>query len=80
MPVLGLGGTTNTPVGGLVARVLVVTNFAELTARAAEASGRIVVYNPPFTSYGDTVRFRYQGSVEAAKAGVHALRINPVKV
>ncbi|MCC6231152.1 MAG: peptidase M28 family protein, partial [Verrucomicrobiales bacterium] len=78
IPVLGLGGTTSTPAGGIEARVLVVTNFAELTARAAEARGRIVVFNPAFTSYGDIVRFRFQGAVEAAKVGAVASLVRSV--
>ncbi len=78
VPVLGLGGTTNTPAGGIEARVLVVTNFAELTLRAAEAKGRIVVFNPAFTSYGEIVRFRYIGAVEAAKVGAVASLVRSV--
>ena len=77
-PVLGFGGTVATPAGGITAPVLVVTNFAELTARAAEAQGRIVVFNAPFTSYGDSVRYRWSGAVEAAKKGGNNRRLGPV--
>ncbi len=72
LPVLGFGGTVATPADGLTAPVLVVTNFAELTQRAAEAKGRIVVFNAPFTDYGDSVRYRWSGATEAAKAGAVA--------
>ncbi|MBX3745312.1 MAG: M20/M25/M40 family metallo-hydrolase [Verrucomicrobiae bacterium] len=72
LPLLGLGGTTNTPSGGLTAPVLVVTNFQELRARGAEAAGRMVVFHPPWTSYGEIVRYRYRGAVEAAKVGAVA--------
>jgi carboxypeptidase Q len=72
LPLLGLGGSTNTPPEGITAPVLVVTNFTELEARMSEAAGRIVVYDFPFTSYGESVRFRYRGAVEAAKAGAVA--------
>lgn len=72
LPVLGFGGTVATPAGGITAPVLVVTNFAELTARADEAKGRIVVFNAPFTSYGDSVRYRWSGAVEAARVGAVA--------
>lgn len=78
LPVLGLGGSVGTPPGGVTAPVLVVTNFAELASRAAEARGRIVVFNAPFTDYGDTVRFRVNGAVEAAKAGAVASLIRSV--
>jgi len=67
-----LGGTVATPPGGIVADVLVVTNFLELTNRAAEARGKIVLFDVPFTRYGDTVRYRWAGAVEAAKAGAVA--------
>jgi carboxypeptidase Q len=72
LPVLGLGGTTNTPASGITAPVLVVTNFAELEARADEVAGRIAVFHPPFVSYNDIVRYRYQGASAAARAGAVA--------
>lgn len=75
---LGLGGSIGTPPEGLTAPVLVVTNYAELGQRTAEARGRIVVFNAPFTEYGDTVRFRATGAIEAAKAGAVASLIRSV--
>lgn len=78
LPMLGLGGSVGTPEAGITARVLVVTNFAELTDRAAEAKGRIVVFNAPFTSYGDTVRYRYLGAIASAKAGAVASLVRSV--
>ncbi len=78
LPLLGLGGTTNTPPDGVTASVLVVTNFAELKARAEEARGRIVVFHPPYTAYGETVRYRVSGAIEAAKAGAVASLVRSV--
>lgn len=78
LPLLGLGGTTNTPVEGISADVLVVSSFAELEKRAAEAKGRMVVFNPPFTEYGDTVRYRSRGAAAAAKVGAIASLIRSV--
>ena len=78
LPMLGLGGSVGTPPGGITAPVSVVTNFAELAQRAAEVRGRIVVFNVPFTEYGETVRFRSQGAIEAAKAGAVASLIRSV--
>jgi carboxypeptidase Q len=78
LPVLGLGGTIATPPGGVTAEVLVVTNFTELTNRAAEARGRIVLFNAPFTRYGETVRYRWAGASEAAKAGAVASLVRSV--
>ena len=78
LPMLGLGGSVATPPGGITAPVVVVGDFAELTRRAAEARGRIVLFDAPFTEYGQTVRFRTQGAVEAAKAGAVASLIRSV--
>ena len=78
LPMLGLGGSIATPVGGILAEVLVVGSFEELTARADEAGGRIVLYNVPFTSYGQTVRYRSQGAIEAARVGAAASLVRSV--
>lgn len=69
---LGLGGTPATPPGGLTAEVLVVGSFEELTSRAAEVPGHVVLFDVPFTDYGQTVRFRGRGPVEAARLGAVA--------
>ena len=78
LPMLGLGGSIDTPPEGITAEVLVVTNFTELTHRAAEAKGKIVLFNAPFTRYGETVQFRWAGASEAAKAGAVASLIRSV--
>ena len=44
---LGLGGTVATPPGGLEAEVLVVESFNDLRTHAADAKGRIVLFNEP---------------------------------
>jgi carboxypeptidase Q len=78
LPMLGLGGSIATPPEGITAPVLVVKSFADLRERAAEAAGRIVVFNVPFTSYHETVQIRVRGAVEAAKAGAVASLIRSV--
>ena len=78
MPMLGLGGSVGTPKGGITAEVLVVSSFDELQKRAAEAKGKIVLYDVPFTSYGETVRYRGNGAIEAAKAGAVASLVRSV--
>jgi carboxypeptidase Q len=78
LPMLGLGGSIGTPVDGITAEVVVVSSFQELTSRAAEARGRIVLYDVPFTSYGETVQYRTNGAIEAAKAGAVASLIRSV--
>src|SRR5580692_5646626 len=72
LPMLGLGGSIATPPEGITAEVLVVESFAELTQRAAEAANKIVLFNVPYTTYGDTVAIRRSGAIEAARAGAVA--------
>jgi carboxypeptidase Q len=69
LPMAGLGGSVGTPGPGINAPVLVVRNFAELKQRGGEARGRMILFNAPFVSYGETVEYRVRGAVEAAKVG-----------
>ncbi len=78
MPMLGLGGSVGTGGRPVRARVLVVGSFDELSKRSADAKGRIVVFNVPFTDYGSTVRYRYDGAVQAAKHGAVASLVRSV--
>uniref|UniRef100_W5JY03 Carboxypeptidase Q n=1 Tax=Astyanax mexicanus TaxID=7994 RepID=W5JY03_ASTMX len=78
MSILGLGSSVGTPKGGIEAEVLVVESFEELKRRATEAKGKIVVYNQPFVSYGETVAYRASGASEAARAGAVASLIRSV--
>jgi carboxypeptidase Q len=75
---LGLGGSVGTPVDGIQAETLVVSSFAELDAHPAEARGRIVVFNVPFTTYGETVQYRSNGPSRAAEAGAVAMLLRSV--
>jgi carboxypeptidase Q len=78
LPMLGLGGSIATPPEGITAEVLVVKSFGDLTGRAGEASGKIVLFNVPFTTYSETVAIRTRGAVEAAKVGAVASLIRSV--
>jgi carboxypeptidase Q len=78
LPMLGLGGSIATPPGGITADVIVVRSFSELTAKAAQARGKIVLFDVPFTSYGETVQYRARGAVEAAKVGGVAALVRSV--
>jgi carboxypeptidase Q len=78
LPMLGLGQSVGTPRGGIQAEVLVVTSFDDLKARAASARGKIVLFDVPFTNYGQTVRYRGVGAVEAAKVGAVAMLLRSV--
>ncbi len=78
LPMLGLGGSIATPPGGIRAEVLVVESFTELEQRAEEARGRIVLFDVPFTVYRETVRYRLDGAVAAARAGAVASLLRSV--
>jgi carboxypeptidase Q len=78
LPMLGLGGSVATPKGGLQAEVLVVSSFDELKAHAAEAKGKIVLFDAPFTNYGQTVAYRYSAATESAKVGAVATLLRSV--
>jgi carboxypeptidase Q len=78
LPMLGLGGSIATPPEGITADVMVVQSFDDLRARAAEAKGKIVLFDVPFTNYGQTVAYRATGAIEAAKAGAVASLIRSV--
>lgn len=75
---LGLGGSVGTPGRGITAEVLVVSSFEDLAAKAAQARGKIVLFDVPFTSYGQTVAYRGRGAIEAAKVGAVASLIRAV--
>ncbi len=78
LPMLGLGNSVGTPAGGIEADVLVVGSFDELDRRAADAKGRIVLFNVPFTNYGQTVQYRANGPSRAAAAGAVAMLLRSV--
>ncbi|HET7464320.1 MAG TPA: M20/M25/M40 family metallo-hydrolase [Longimicrobium sp.] len=75
---VGLGGSVGTPAGGVTADVIVVTSEDELKARGAEARGKIILFDVPFTTYGETVRWRSLGAAAAARAGAAASLIRSV--
>jgi len=75
---LGLGGTVATPPGGLEADVLVVTSFDDLRAKAADARGKIVLFNVPYVNYSETVTYRTGGARAAAQQGAVAVLVRSV--
>ncbi|HKJ91642.1 MAG TPA: M28 family metallopeptidase [Longimicrobiales bacterium] len=78
LAMMGLGGSVGTPAGGITAPVYVVSSFDDLKAHAADAKGKIVLFDAPFVSYGRTVAYRVNGAIEAAKAGAVASLIRSV--
>ena len=75
---LGLGNSVGTPPAGIEADLLVVHNFEELDALRDRVKGRIVLFNVPFTTYGDTVRFRAAGPSRAGALGAVAMLVRSV--
>ncbi len=75
---LGLGRSVGTPRTGITAAVLVVGSFDEFARRQNEARGKIVLFDAPFVSYGETVRYRGSAASTAAKAGAVAALIRSV--
>jgi carboxypeptidase Q len=78
LPMLGLGGSIGTPPAGITAEVLVVSSFDDLKAKGAQANGKIVLFDVPFTNYGETVQYRASGAIEAARVGAVASLIRSV--
>jgi carboxypeptidase Q len=78
LPMLGLGGSVATPPAGIEAEVMVVSSGDELNKRAAEAKGKIVLFNVPYTNYGETVQYRSGGASMAARHGAVAMLVRAV--
>ena len=78
LAMLGLGGSVGTPKNGITAPVLVVTSFDDLERRAAEAKGKIVLFDVPFTDYVATRKVRTDGPSAAARVGAVACLIRSV--
>ena len=78
MIMLGLGNSVGTPPGGIEAEVLVVRSFEDMQSQAARVKGRIVLFNVPFTTYGETVRYRGVGPSRAAVLGAVAVLVRSV--
>ena len=78
LPMLGLGGSVATPAGGIEAEVIVVANGEELARRSAEVKGKIVLFNVPYTNYGETVAYRSGGARVAAQHGAVASLVRSV--
>ncbi|KAH9503276.1 hypothetical protein Btru_068635 [Bulinus truncatus] len=78
LAILGLGYSVGTPKDGVTAQVIVVRSFDELHQRAEEVKGKIVVYNQDWEGYGNSVKYRGQGGMEAAKLGAVAALVRSV--
>jgi len=76
--ILGLGNSVGTPPAGVEADVLVVHSFEDLEAAGNRVKGKIVLFNVPFTNYGETVRFRAAGPSRAGALGAVAMLVRAV--
>jgi carboxypeptidase Q len=83
---LGLGGSVGTPKGGITALVLVVSSFEELQQHAAQAKGKIVLFDHPFPTnvapmeaYSAAVAYRGGAPAAAAKVGAVATLIRSIE-
>ena len=75
IPVLGLGGSIASPPEGVEADVIVVKNFEELNQGV---KGKIVLFNVPYTSYGQTNTYRTTGASAAARYGAVASLVRSI--
>lgn len=75
---LGLGNSIGTPPEGITAEAVVVRHFDELEALGEKVRGKIVVYNAPFTTYGQTVAYRGSGASRASKYGAVAVVVRSI--
>lgn len=78
LPLLGLGGSVATPPDGVEAEVMVVSSMDELQKRSTEARGRIVLFDVPYTTYGETVTYRSGGARAAAQHGAVGMLLRSV--
>ena len=76
--VLGLGMTVPTAEGGVKGRVLVARDFEALEALGAKVKGKIVLFDPPWDGYGNTVKYRIAGADRAAALGAVAVLLRSV--
>ena len=75
---LALGMSVGTPPEGIEAEVVVIDDFTQLDALGTAVEGKIVLYDVPFTTYGETVAYRTKGPSRAAKLGAVATLVRSV--
>ncbi len=76
LTMIGLGMSVGTPPEGITGSVVTVSSFDELNALGrAKVEGRIVLFNPEWKGYGQTVQYRTGGPSAAAKLGARAVLV-----
>jgi hypothetical protein len=77
--ILGLGGSIATPPDGITADVVAVSSFDELEKLGKSGvEGKIVLYDAPFVTYGQTVVYRSTGASRAARLGAVAALVRSI--
>lgn len=76
LTMIGLGMSVGTPAGGITADVVVVNTFDQLTELGRDkVAGKIVLFNPAWQGYGQTVVYRSSGASRAAQLGAVAVLV-----
>jgi len=75
---LGLGNSVGTPPGGIEGDILIVRSFDELDSAGPRVKSHIVLFNVPFTNYGETMQYRGTGPSRAAALGAVAVLVRSV--
>ncbi len=75
---LGLGNSVGTPPAGVEGDILIVRSFEELDAAGPRVKSHIVLFNVPYTNYGETVQYRGNGPSRAAALGAVAALVRSV--
>ena len=76
---LGLGMSVGTPPEGITAQVVVVPDFGALDKLGkAGVAGKIVVFDAPYKSYGQTVMYRVSGGTRAQALGAVAVLVRSI--
>ncbi len=78
LSMLGLGNSVGTPPAGVTAEAVVVGSFDELDTLGERVRGKIVVFNVPFKTYGETVAYRGLGPSRASKYGAVAVVVRSI--
>jgi hypothetical protein len=76
LTMIGLGMSVGTPKDGITADVVAASDFDELAALGREkVAGKIVLLNPEWKGYGQTVIYRGSGASRAAELGAVAVLV-----
>eukprot|EP01102_Stenamoeba_stenopodia_P002642 TRINITY_DN124_c0_g3_i1.p1 TRINITY_DN124_c0_g3~~TRINITY_DN124_c0_g3_i1.p1 ORF type:complete len:510 (+),score=128.17 TRINITY_DN124_c0_g3_i1:51-1532(+) len=78
MSILGLGTSVGTGGSSIVGEIFVAFSFDDLAANASKAQNKIVLWDVPFTTYGETVQYRVFGASAAAKVGAIASLVRSI--